>query len=97
MNTTLTPAGKVTMAKGLPPPWGKRLQGLREAAGLSQQELAFRAGLSVSVVCQIEQGRKKDPKLSTLVALALALDRTIGELTMELTREEKEPRKRKEK
>jgi hypothetical protein len=37
----------------------------------------------------------ENPKLSTLTALAVALDITAGELVMELTREEKEPGKKK--
>jgi transcriptional regulator with XRE-family HTH domain len=50
-----------------------RVKGLREKAGMSQQELAVKAGLSVSVVSQIEQGRKEDPRMSTVRALAQAL------------------------
>lgn len=49
---------------------GVRLKQAREAAGISQQELASRAGLSMSLVAGIEQGRATDPRLSTLLALA---------------------------
>jgi transcriptional regulator with XRE-family HTH domain len=64
---------------------GARLRALREAAGLSQQEVATRAGISLSVVFQLEQGKRKDPKLSTLVALAEALGTDVGKLALELT------------
>jgi transcriptional regulator with XRE-family HTH domain len=50
-----------------------RLRDLREAAGLSQQEVAMRADLSLSLVAKLEQGKKADPRASTLIALARAL------------------------
>jgi transcriptional regulator with XRE-family HTH domain len=53
---------------------GERVKQLRSAAGLTQQGLAVAAGLSMSVVSQIEQGTNEDPRLSTLAALA----RTFG-------------------
>ena len=56
------------------PAIAKRVRSLRVAAGLSQQELAVRAGLSVSLVGQIEQGKKLDPRVSTVQALVAALD-----------------------
>jgi transcriptional regulator with XRE-family HTH domain len=59
---------------------GQRLKRLREAAGLSQQDLAVRAGLSVSVVSQIEQGRKTDPRMTTVLFLAEALGVDVQEL-----------------
>jgi transcriptional regulator with XRE-family HTH domain len=62
-------------------PVGDRLRKLRTDAGLTQQELAMRAGLSVSVVAQTEQGVNDDPRLSTLRALARALGVTINDLT----------------
>src|SRR5262245_31590975 len=66
--------------------FGRRVKALREQAGLSQQELATKAGLSLSVEFQIEQGKKRDPKLSTLLALAEALGKEAGQLVDELTR-----------
>src|SRR5438105_370867 len=52
---------------------GAQLRELRERAGLTQQQLATRAGLSWSTVAHIEQGRKPDLRVSTLVRLAGAL------------------------
>jgi transcriptional regulator with XRE-family HTH domain len=54
-----------------------RVKQLREAAGLSQQSLAQAAGLSISVVTQLEQGAKADPRISTVAALARALRVTV--------------------
>jgi transcriptional regulator with XRE-family HTH domain len=85
------------MTRKVPPQIGARLRALRRAQGISQQELAMRAGISMSVVFQMEQGVKKDPRLSTVAALAEGLGIPVGQLAEELTREEKEPRKRKEK
>jgi transcriptional regulator with XRE-family HTH domain len=58
-----------------------RLKALRTARGLSQQQLADRAGLTKSNVTQLEQGRITDPRLSTLRALAGALEVRIDEVT----------------
>lgn len=47
---------------------------LREAAGLSQAELARRAGISRSLVCEIESGtRSLTPATRTKIATVLAL------------------------
>jgi transcriptional regulator with XRE-family HTH domain len=62
------------------PHLGRRVKQLREAAGLSQQALAAAAGLSISVVTQLEQGAKADPRVSTAAALAAALGVTMDEL-----------------
>ena len=48
---------------------------------MSQQELAVKAHLSMSLVSQIEQGKKTDPRMSTVTALATALGVNVGELT----------------
>jgi transcriptional regulator with XRE-family HTH domain len=64
-----------------------RLKTLRERAELTQQELAFKSGLSMAVVSQIEQGKIADPRLSTLRALAEALGVDCNTLT------EPEPKK----
>lgn len=58
----------------------KRIKQLREGAGLSQQALATAAGLSISVVTQLEQGNRSDPRVSTAAALACALGVTVDEM-----------------
>lgn len=62
-----------------------RLQTLRAAAGLSQQEVADRADLSLSLVTKMEQGRKADPRASTILALSGALSVRPGQLIEDLT------------
>jgi transcriptional regulator with XRE-family HTH domain len=64
-------------------PIGDQLKRLRKAAGISQQTLATRAGLSMSAVIHIEAGRIPDPRGSTLKALARALGATVDELLAE--------------
>lgn len=61
-------------------PLASRVKRLREAAGLSQMGLAVKAGLSLSMIAQVEQGQKVDPRVSTLRAIAEALGATLDEL-----------------
>jgi transcriptional regulator with XRE-family HTH domain len=53
--------------------FGSLLRGARVAAGLSQEALAERAGLSSDAVAALERGRRRSPRPSTLAALASAL------------------------
>jgi transcriptional regulator with XRE-family HTH domain len=62
----------------------ERVRALRAAAGLSQQEVAVRADLSLSQVSKLEQGTKADPRVSTLLALARALGVRPGQLIEDL-------------
>jgi transcriptional regulator with XRE-family HTH domain len=61
-----------------------RLKALREERGISQQELATRADLSLSLVAKLEQGKKADPRASTLISLAGALGVKPGQLIDDL-------------
>ncbi|MBN9122359.1 MAG: helix-turn-helix transcriptional regulator [Planctomycetes bacterium] len=61
-----------------------RLRTLRESAHLSQQEVADRSDLSLSLIAKMEQGRKADPRASTILALAGALDVRPGQLIEDL-------------
>src|SRR6516165_9056715 len=56
---------------------GARIKGLRGARGIRQKTLAERAGLTASLVSQIESD-KLTPSLHTLGRLAGALDVSIG-------------------
>ncbi|MBW6395806.1 helix-turn-helix domain-containing protein [Thermus sp. SYSU G05001] len=58
---------------------GKRVRELRERAGLSQHELAKRAGLTQGMIWQIEEGRKR-PSVASLLAIARALNVSPSEL-----------------
>lgn len=68
------------MAKQGLAPIARRLKELRAMAGMSQQSLAVSAGLSVSLVSQIERGSRLDPRVSTITALATALGVGLDEL-----------------
>lgn len=52
---------------------GEHLARLRHAAGLTQEALAERAGLSVTTIQQLEQGKRHSARMSTLSRLAAAL------------------------
>src|SRR5262249_23581701 len=69
----------------------RRIRDLREAAGLSQQDLAVRADLSMSLVAKLEQGKKADPRASTLRARAKALAVPPGKLLEDLVPPPSEP------
>ncbi len=59
--------------------YGSTIHGLRRIRGLTQQQLAERAGLSLSLVRKIEYGVRQ-PSLATLQALATSLDVRFGDL-----------------
>ena len=54
--------------------FGAHLKALREAAALTQEELATIAGLSVQAVSALERGERRRPHLETVRALSAALD-----------------------
>lgn len=49
----------------------------REAAGLTRQDLARRAGLSLSGVQLVEDGQRPEPRFTTVVRLARALGTSV--------------------
>lgn len=59
--------------------FGERLRRLRESAGLSQESLAERAGLSANAISAIERGERKRPYPDTIRRLADALGLDTGE------------------
>ena len=58
---------------------GREVRRLREAKGWSQPKLAVEAGVAVSGVSQIENG-KRNPNSGTLLKLAKALDVDVADL-----------------
>lgn len=52
----------------------------RVKRGLSQNQLAKMAGVPQSVICDIESGKTKAPRIDTLKAIAAALGVTVDEL-----------------
>jgi transcriptional regulator with XRE-family HTH domain len=53
--------------------FGARLRQLREVAGLTQEELARRAGLTPNAISDLELGRRRHPYPHTVRSLADAL------------------------
>jgi transcriptional regulator with XRE-family HTH domain len=60
-----------------------RIRSTRKAKGITQEELARRAGVGLNLINRIERGVVTDPHYSTLAGLAGALDTSIGALTEE--------------
>jgi len=60
---------------------GKRLRVTRESLGLTQDELAAKAGMSKTGLWQIETGRS-EPMARTIVSLAIILNVTTDFLLM---------------
>jgi len=63
--------------------FGSRIRAARRAAGLSQEELARRAGMSLKGMGDIERGDIEDPHYSSLAKIAAGLGVPIGELLEE--------------
>lgn len=59
---------------GRPGTFAQRLRSLREAAALTQEELAHRAGLTSNAIGALERGERRRPYPHTVRALAAALD-----------------------
>src|SRR3954471_12364598 len=59
--------------------FGERVRILREAAGLTQEELAERAGLTADGIGALERGTRRRPYPHTIRALAEALGLTESE------------------
>ncbi|MGH2602373.1 MAG: helix-turn-helix domain-containing protein, partial [Dehalococcoidia bacterium] len=53
--------------------FGERLRRHRERAGLSQEELAERAGLTASAIGALERGTRRRPYPNTIRLLSAAL------------------------
>ena len=62
---------------------GKRLKALRRRRGMTQSDLARRAGLSLGYLARLELGRH-DPSLTTVRKLARALKVTVADLAGQL-------------
>jgi transcriptional regulator with XRE-family HTH domain len=62
-----------------PKQMGARIRRLRKAKGMSQQELADKARLTRVYITRVEAGQQ-DPSLSTINAIARALDVSAAEL-----------------
>lgn len=59
---------------------GKTLQEARKKAGLTQQDLCHKAGLSYSTLAKIERGAIKAPSIFTIQSIAAALGLSLNQL-----------------
>jgi FMN phosphatase YigB (HAD superfamily)/DNA-binding XRE family transcriptional regulator len=59
---------------------GKSLQRARQAAGMTQQELCQKAGLSYSTLAKIERGAIKSPSIFTIQRISEALGVSLNQL-----------------
>ena len=62
------------MVESRPLDFGGELRRLRLAAGLTQEALAERAGLSSRAISDLERDPNRQPRLDTVTLLANALD-----------------------
>ena len=60
--------------------FGQRVKKLRDERGWTQQELADRAGLTKDTISNHETGKRRDPPLSAVRALATAFGVPVTEL-----------------
>jgi len=76
---------------------GHRLQAARKQAGLTQQELCQKAGLSYSTLAKIERGAIKAPSIFTIIQIAATLGTSLDELIGNAGAQEKTPQKKRSK
>jgi transcriptional regulator with XRE-family HTH domain len=62
---------------------GDKIRATRKAAGISQEEVARRAGVSLNVINRLERGVILDPHYSTLRGIASALGVPVEDLVRE--------------
>jgi transcriptional regulator with XRE-family HTH domain len=65
------------------PPLATRLRGLRGAAGLTQEQLAAKAQISLATIIEIETGKRRRPHIRTMWRLAEALGVDLDDLLEE--------------
>lgn len=61
----------------------QRLREARRIRGISQSDLAARAGMERTAICNIEIGRRQEIRLSEVLSLAAALDVDVCALLSE--------------
>ncbi|MBJ7593068.1 MULTISPECIES: helix-turn-helix domain-containing protein [Aeromonas] len=59
---------------------GDNIKRIRKAAGLSQQELAERCGISKSQLSRLESGEQQNPLIQTIIPIATALGASLDEI-----------------
>lgn len=56
------------------PQLGQKLKSRRKDMGLSLRDVAMASGLGVTTICELENGRRDNPCLTTLEAILTVLD-----------------------
>lgn len=59
---------------------GYKIKEIREAAGMTQQQLSERSGISRSIINGLETGRTKTTTTATLRKIAIALNKKVGDI-----------------
>ena len=59
---------------------GIRIKEIREKMGMTQEELAVKAGVSRAALCEVENNPDKKPTVRTLEKLASALGVTLDRI-----------------
>lgn len=57
-----------------------RIREIREEQGITQVELAHKAGLSMGYLSHLENGSRNNPSYQTMTRIAKALNKEIGEV-----------------
>ena len=76
---------------------GRQLQNARKKAGLTQQQLCHKAGLSYSTLAKIERGAIRSPSIFTIQSIAGALGTSLNELMGDFGPDEAKPQKKRSK
>ena len=61
----------------------ENIKKFRKQRGISQEELARKAGATYSTLIKLESGSNKNPTVKTLQQIAQALDVTLDDLVKE--------------
>lgn len=59
---------------------GYKIKEIREAAGMTQQQLSERSGISRSIINGLETGRAKTTTTATLRKIAIALNKKVDDI-----------------
>jgi transcriptional regulator with XRE-family HTH domain len=60
---------------------GQKIKALRKEKGLTQEQLAIKAGVSYTTLTKVENGAIKNPSFETVAAIAKGLEMSLDVLT----------------
>lgn len=73
--------------------FAKALKKMRTKKGLSQGDIFKRTGMERAYISRLENGQVDDPRLTTVVVLARALDMSVDDFVNEMLRAAEEEEK----